>query len=611
MMFDAGEVMHLIRQGRHAELEQRARVAIAADPRSGLAWKALSVALAAQGKDALDALTETLRLLPQDAEARSNLALGHFTLGNRQLAAGQPDAAAASYAQCVSLQPGLAAAHCNLANALRQLGRLPEALASVAQAIEIDPGLALAHANQGDLLRELGRSEESAASCRRALALAPGLAGAHNSLGNALLDLGRHAEAAASYRQALDLQPQFPGAEVNLGLALRQLGRGTEAEALCQGLLARVPRSAPALVLLAELASDRGDFAAAEALFRRAADIEPQSAESLAGIAYLRRMTPADGPWAASVQSLAAQAAPRQEIHLRFALGKYHDDVGDHAAAFGHFRRAHELQAAQGRPLDRQRLTQHVDELCAVQSAAWLQRMRAAGTGAPQPVFVLGMPRSGTSLAEQILASHPQVFGAGELAWWGAHAGDAATADGAGLAALGAHYRAQLAALCGGARSTIDKMPANFWHIGLIVAALPDARIIHLRRDPIDTCLSVYTTHFRNAYGYAHDLGDLAHYYREYQRLMRHWRAVLPPGVMLDVPYEGLVEDTPGWSRRMVHFIGLSWDARCLEFQRADRRVLTSSKWQVRQQVHRGSVGRWRPYEPFLGPLLGLKADPA
>jgi tetratricopeptide (TPR) repeat protein len=602
MTLDEREVVQLIQQGRHAELEERARAATAADPESGLAWKALSVALSAQGKDAIGALGEAARLLPQDAEARSNLALAHFRLGNSQLAAGQPEAAAASYAQAILLQPALAAAHCNLANALRQLGRLPEALASAGKALELDPALALAHANRGDLLRELGRSEESAASCRRALELAPHLAGAHNSLGNALMDLGRHAEAAASYRQALALQPQYPGAEVNLGLALRQLGRGIDAEELCRALLARAPQSAPALALLAELASDRGDFAAAEALFRQAADIAPESAETLSGIAYLRRMTPADASWAASVQTLIAQARPRQETFLRFALGKYHDDVGNHAAAFSHFRRAHELLQMQGAGHDRQRITQHVDALCALRVAA-----SEAIPQSPQPVFVLGMPRSGTSLAEQILASHPEVFGAGELTYWGAVSAAATTAN---LPALGAQYRQQLAAAGRGARCVIDKMPANFWHIGLIHAALPDARIIHLQRHPIDTCLSIYTTNFRNAYGYAHDLADLAHYYREYQRLMRHWRSVLPAGVMLDVPYEGLVEDTSGWARRMVRFIGLPWDAHCLEFQRTERRVLTSSKWQVRQKVHRGSVGRWRQYEPFLGALLGLQADP-
>jgi hypothetical protein len=163
-----------------------------------------------------------------------------------------------------------------------------------------------------------------------------------------------------------------------------------------------------------------------------------------------------------------------------------------------------------------------------------------------------------------------------------------------------------LESLAPGARRVIDKMPANFASLGLIHEVLPCARIIHLRRNPIDTCLSIYFQHFRTGHAYANDLGDIAHYYAEYVRLMEHWRITLPAGALLDVPYEGLVDDPEGWSRRMLEFIDLPWDAACLDFQRTTRRVMTASKWQVRQAITRSSVERWRHYAEFVTPLQHL-----
>ena len=225
------------------------------------------------------------------------------------------------------------------------------------------------------------------------------------------------------------------------------------------------------------------------------------------------------------------------------------------------------------------------------------------------------MPRSGTSLAEQILASHPAVFGAGELSFWkiaSLKVGSAALEsgfDGIVLARLADDYLQLLTRLSPGESRVVDKMPANFAHLGMIHAALSNARFIHMRRNPIDTCLSIYFQNFHVAHSYANDLADLAHYHQEYELLMQHWRSILPPSAILDVPYEGLVAEQEMWSRKMVDFVGLPWDPACIDFHQTNRRVSTFSKWQVRQKINKTSVERWRNYAPFVGPLMRL-TDP-
>jgi len=231
----------------------------------------------------------------------------------------------------------------------------------------------------------------------------------------------------------------------------------------------------------------------------------------------------------------------------------------------------------------------------------------ASADTSERAVLIVGMPRSGTTLAEQILAAHPAAFGAGELMYWSdvAAQGSAARAS----RALAKDYLQQLGQRAGAALRVIDKMPSNFLHLGLIRNALPRARIIHLQRDPVDSCLSIYFQHFEGFHSYANDLEDVAHLYREYRRLMAYWRVSLPEGAMLEVPYEALVGDPEHWSRKMLEFIGLPWDPRCLEFHRYERTVMTASQWQVRQPINRASLERWRHYQEYLGPLRSLWPD--
>ncbi len=506
-----------------------------------MVWKVLGLALWSQGKDALEPLNRATELLPDDAEAHSNL-------GNAQRAAGQLENAVNSHRRAVAVNPGYAEAHNNLGSALLDLGQLDEAMASFARAIAIKPTVALAHSNLSNVLTLQNRLPEAEASCRRALELNPNLTAA--------------------------------------------------------------------IVQLAELQAGTGQFQEAEDLLKRAIAIEPDMPEAWSGLVRWRKMAHGDAVWLAQAQRIADQRLPpRREVHLRYALGKYFDEVGNYEQAFANFRRANEL-TKRHRPDNSQHFTQGIDLIIHSQTREWLSGARVNSNPSERPVFIVGMPRSGTSLAEQILASHPEVFGAGELPFWSSAASTLAASRVNGgndrniLGRLADDYLRLLGQLSPDARRVVDKMPANFLHLGAIHAACPDARIIHMRRNPIDTCLSIYFQNFGTEHFYASDLDDLVHYYTEYLRVMEHWRLTLPADRLLEVPYEALVESPEAWSRNMLEFIGLPWDPKCLDFHATIRTVNTFSKWQARQKISKSSVERWRNYEKFLGPLMRL-AEPA
>ncbi len=488
-----------------------------------------------------------------------------------------------------------------------------DALHSLRRASALLPKDAEGHCNLGNAYRAAGQFEDALASQRRALALRPDYAEAHNNLGSALLDLGRLDEAIASFRRAAAIKADFALAHSNLGNALMLQNRPDEAESSCRRALELNPRLTAAIVQIAEVQAARGGFDEAGESLRRAISIEPDMPEAWSALVRLRKMSLTDTAWLTQARRIAAQPLPpRREVHLRYALGKYYDDVGDYSQAFENYRRANEISNTNRPEHELGRLTQGIDRIIRAHTRQWLSRARADSNPSRCPVFIVGMPRSGTTLAEQILASHAEVYGAGELDFWSKAA--SAYVDSPSrlddqprvITKLGEDYLKLLSGLSAGSQRVVDKMPGNFTYLGLIHAALPNARIIHMRRDPIDTCLSIYFQNFGRAHPYASDLSDLAAFFAEYSRLMDHWRAILPEDAVLDVPYEALVQDQEAWSRRMVEFIGLPWDRGCLEFHRTARTVSTHSKWQARQKISTASVGRWRNYEKFLGPLLTL-----
>ncbi len=644
-----GMLHGLLAAGRHAELEALACEFADRWPESGYAWQYLAIAHRQQGKDPLKALERAAQCRPNDAGAQVNL-------GNALGRAGRLAAAESLFRRALSIDAACVEAHNNLADVQLELGRAELAARSARRALELRPEFADAHWNLGKALASLGQPAASIDSFNRAVQLRPDFADAHNSLGNVLARGGRYDEAIASFRRALRIRPDFLDARVNcagslrrvgrldeamLGLrealaarpdsmvilieiatVLRLLGKTRECEAACRKALELETDSTAALMILAELRADCGDFRQAEEMFRRVISLDRQAADAWAGLATVRRMTVADAPWLSEALTLAQQALPpHSEAPLRFAIGKYFDDTEDFDTAFFHYRRANELVRATGPRHDRELLAQHIDWIIRSYDREWVGRTRPEAVRSGLPVFVVGTLRSGSSLTEQILSSHPRVFGAGELMYWAEKLGPAVVRGAAeqmhttdvpesAVSAWGRGYLELLRRLSAGHQRVIDKLPTNFLFLGPIHAALPDARIIHLRRHPIDTCLSIYFQRFEAANTYANDLEDLAHYYRQYQRLMRHWREVLPRHTLLEIPYEALVQDPETWSRRMVEFLGLIWDPRCLDFQGTARAVRTASRWQVRQKISNRSVGRWRHYEKFVGPLLQLLQDP-
>ena len=488
------------------------------------------------------------------------------------------------------------------------------AIEAYAAVLESEPRNASARVNLAQALFCEGRVSEAEAELRHALAIRPNYPEAHCNLGMILLQTARYGDAEQSLRRALKLKPAFADAHLNLGIALTFLGRLRDAQGSFEKVLRVAPRNAAALIGLGRIHAVEGRFGEAEALLKRALEIDPHSPRAWASLIELRRMTPADAAWLKGAEaSVQSGVAPLDEASVRFAIGKYYDDTGDFERAFRSYRRGNELMKTAATPYDPQARARTVDDLIRIYPGELLSRAHAGASDSPLPVLVTGMPRSGTSLIEQIIASHPQARGAGELEFWSraAHKHRAALEAGPPSADLTrnlvAGYLRELGAHSSAAARVVDKATANVDHLGLVHMLFPRARIIYAQRDPIDTCLSCYFQPFSAALGFTTDLEWLADYYRQHQRLMAHWRSALPSGSMLEVPYEELVADQESWTRRILEFIGLAWDPRCLTFQNTERPVATASYWQVRQKIYQSSVSRWRDYRKFIGPLLALR----
>jgi len=531
----------------------------------------LGIALKDRGRldEAAQHLARAIALKPDYAEAYNSLG-AVLRLQDRSAEA------VPLFEQALALNPGYAEACNNLGISLHEAGRLSEAIARLESAVVLKPDYAEARNNLGNLLLEGQRPADAAVQFDRAIAIDPKYVEAHNNLGNALLAQGRLDQAMASYEQALALRPDYVESHVNAGIALKTMGLLDEA----------AERFGQALAC---------DPACVEAWHQLALLLEPGAfSEHAAAIEKLLRKK---------------DIADEDAMRLHFALGKHYDDTGDHAKAFGHYRRANALKR-ETCSFDPRSHDAWVGRIIAACPRDALSKTPAVGSASELPVFVVGMPRSGTTLVEQILSSHPRVFGAGELEFFnqaarglpGGYPGGLAGLDAGTRRKLAGDYLAMLEELAPGAARVVDKMPSNSFNLGLIARVFPNACVIHCRRDPLDTCLSIYFQYFARGNSFAYDLEELGRYFSQHQRLMAHWQSALPLR-MLEVRYEELVADQAGISREMIGFLGLDWDDACLDFHRSGRAVRTASNLQVRRPMYSRSVGRWQPYAEYLAPL--------
>lgn len=510
-------------------------------------------------------------------------------LGVACRAMGEPKSAAEHYRRAAKLDPDLPGLFGNYGNALRDAGRYPEAIQAYKRALKQNPNAPVNLVNLALGLQSNKQFAEAAELLEKAVELDPDNANTRKELGNVLLELNRYDEGIACYRKAIEMNPQDHTAFHNLATAFQNLGRLEDA---------------------------------ADA-YRQALAIRPDFFGSLRQFASVKKFDSNDEEISAIEAGLKAKNINDDErVDLYFALAKAYDDSEQYDKAFRQLQSANQLYR---RTLDyhSDKNRAFVNRVIRVFDQRFFEARRDFGVGSTRPVFIVGMPRSGTTLTEQIIASHPDVYGAGELMKMHYMTSGIAKRfdtkvgypeamrflDKAQVNELAQEYLDYIADMDSEALRITDKMPFNYRMLGILALAFPQAKIIHLKRDPLDVCLSCYFVKFKESLSFSYNLVELGHYYRDYERTMAHWRKVLSIPIM-EIQYEDLVSDQERQSRALIEFCELPWDDRCLSFHKTDRPILTASSWQVRQPMYTSSVKRWQSYDKYLGPLKKILEAP-
>lgn len=556
---------------------------------------------------ALDHLRGAIALNP-------GVALWQTHLGAVLRATGALPQAIAAHRRAIALDPRLAVAHNNLGNALRAAGEAEAAEAALRQAVRLAPDYVEALVNLARLLRECGRLGDAEIACRRALELRPDYSGTKGELGALCWSRGDFAGAARWFGAVCEACPADAEAAMALGQALEGLGRFTEADGAYDRAIALAPDHAHAHFVRARRSEQQGDAGAAAFHFRQALVRDPRMANAYLGLATLPGGGLSSEDKKAVGGLLKMPDLPRDErSSLYYALARSAECEQRWDEAFRWARLANELDHARTAFEETENIA-FVRQTIAAFAPDYRTRV-SAGSDSERPVFIIGMPRSGTTLVEQIITSHPQAAAGGELVDMPVLADRLAAMtggrhpypecvfdlDAAQAQDLSEQYLARLDRISPTALRISDKLPFNFRHLGLITALFPKARIIHCRRDPRDIAVSCYFIKFHRPISFACDLFELGAYLRHYQILMAHWRRVLPQ--MLEVQYEELVTDPEPQIRRLIDFCGLPWDESVLRFHQAARTVRTASVSQVRRPIYESAIGRWQHYGRHLLPL--------
>lgn len=582
--------------------------------------------------------------------AAPRLALAQCNLGVALYDNGDLDQAMAAQQKALTLEPNLTTALNNIGSILRMQDDLASAEQHYRRVLAIDPAHPEAGTNLVSIFLEQDMADKALVVAAQLLKTIPKVAELHRGIGRAFLQQENLDHAERGFRQALALNPTMTESMLGLaevfqkknhaGLAFEMaqkaaaldptsayafqqmgqcqadLGNITQAFAHLEQALSLDPDFVPALLSRGYLHMENGEMQTAHQDFARVAQIKPGSVEYLFASVRIDKIKPGD-PRIAQLEEQVGQVATfrsSKAIAVHYSLAKCYDDLGRHDDAFEQY----SLGGAQKRAVvryDADAFDRKVDAIIATFDRAMIDKLRSAAVNSAQPIFVLGMPRSGTTLTESIIASHPMVFGAGELnhmhRMFPTDTDDDLARFAAFLAGPDAPITGQAKAYLdlldthapGSARIT-DKMPANFMYLGLIAAVMPHAKIVHVARDAVDTCVSCFTRLFERSQYHSYDQVELARYYNSYFRLMRHWAAVLPAGSFHTISYEALVDNPEEQARALIAYCGLEWDPACLEFHTAKRRVRTASVTQVRSPMYATSVAKWRQYERHLAPLL-------
>ena len=635
--------------GQVSEAEQSFRRTIQIDPKHIEACGNLGVLLSQSGRieDAVYCYQQIVQIKPDSA--RAHIALGGLLshLGRHQEALlscqhalslqeksveamcnlgaalqglGRHDEAEKIIRRALAIKPDYVEAHINLGNVQTDLGLLADAKVSYHQALALHPDSALAHYNLASILHGERNFAQAETAYRRALHSNPDYINAYTNLGTTLMELGRCEEALSCYIRALSYQPQSPQAICHVGSALHELGRLAESMECYLQVLTIAPDYADAHGNLGGILMQLGKLEEAETYLNRALELDPHDARILTTALIYLPFSPTSVRFAQLDNVYRQRASLPMNVRISFciAYGKAMESAGHYDQAFEAYEEGNRLHF-QDNPFDEAAEDHFMQHTQTILSKACFARFSAA-VSEPQhdrriPIFVVGMQRSGSTLIEQILSSHPAIYGAGELMILGSLAGRAdrliqestdAAAALAALRALGRQYLDEVWQFAPDARYIIDKMPHNFYYVGLIHLMFPEAKIIHSMRDPVDTCFSGYALRFGAANEFTYDLATLGRYYVRYQKLMQHWHSVLPEGRILDVQYEENVASPEQQARRMLAYLGLPWDPSCLKFHENKRTVRTASVTQVRRPIYATSVMRWKHFEKHLGPLIGI-----